>query len=92
MTEPAARLGCVYEGCKDDGTFGSDDDPYYAWWVRVPAAEYARRSPRGWPVAVEELRAYLDREYADNHHWHVFVDERRTSAYGPGLAVPSPAV
>ncbi|MGW1075911.1 hypothetical protein [Streptomyces sp. NPDC002537] len=47
MTELAARLGCVYEGCKDDGTFGSDDDPYYAWWVRVPAAEHARRGPRG---------------------------------------------
>ncbi|MFE6633642.1 hypothetical protein ACFVFT_35550 [Streptomyces tendae] len=34
MVDFVARLGCVYEGCRDDGTSGSDDDPCYTWWFR----------------------------------------------------------
>lgn len=77
MVDFAARIGCVYEGCKDDGTWG-DNDPYYAWWIRVPQDLHTRRSPQGWPVAVEEIRQELDRTFADQHHWSCCVDERRT--------------
>ncbi|MFF4717590.1 hypothetical protein ACFY2V_40295 [Streptomyces eurythermus] len=39
MTQLAASLGCVYELCVD---YDSDENgtPYYAWWVRLPAAEH----------------------------------------------------
>ncbi|MFH8574208.1 hypothetical protein [Streptomyces sp. NPDC017993] len=77
-------LGCVYEGCKDDGTVGSDDDPCYSWWFRVPQAEHAQRNAQRWPVVVEELRRKLDRMFADQHHWGVLVDGRRTRALVTG--------
>jgi hypothetical protein len=83
----AARLGCVYDGCKDDGSYGSDNDPCYAWWIRVPQAEHVQRSPRGWPLAVEECRQQIDHRFADGHHWHGWVDERRTRALSTGKRV-----
>jgi hypothetical protein len=90
MVDFAARLGCVYEGCKDDGSFGSDEDACYTWWIRVPQAEHAQRSPRGWPSAVEECRQKLERTFHMGwHHWHGFVDERRTRAVGSGERLPS---
>ncbi|MFF8983860.1 hypothetical protein ACF08E_10790 [Streptomyces globisporus] len=84
----AARLGCVYEGCKDDGSYGSDNDPCYAWWIRVPQVAHAQRTARGWPLVVEECRQQLDRMFADGHHWHGWVDERRTRALSTGEMMP----
>ncbi|WP_327700512.1 hypothetical protein OG530_40765 [Streptomyces decoyicus] len=84
----AATLGCVYEGCKDDGTVGSDDDPCYSWWFRVPQAKHAQRSAQGWPVVVEELRRQLGRMFADQHSWAGWVDGRRTRALVTGKQMP----
>ncbi|MFH8254217.1 hypothetical protein [Streptomyces roseolus] len=42
-TERASSLGCVYEHGVDTDTY-PDGTPYYAWWVRLPAAEHARRN------------------------------------------------
>ncbi|MGX1975808.1 hypothetical protein [Streptomyces kronopolitis] len=84
----AATLGCVYEGCKDDGTVGSDDDPCYSWWFRVPQAKHAQRSAQGWPVVVEELRRQLGRMFADQHGWSGWVDGRRTRALVTGKQMP----
>ncbi|MFF5976940.1 hypothetical protein ACFY7C_36095 [Streptomyces sp. NPDC012769] len=90
MADLAVALGCVYEGCKDDGTFGSDNDACYTWWFKVPQAEHANRSPRGWPVVVEECRKHLERTlHLGFHHWHGFVDERRTRATVTGEHVPA---
>ncbi|MCX4516004.1 hypothetical protein OHA27_38550 [Streptomyces sp. NBC_01619] len=88
MAAFAALLGCVYEGCKDDGTYGSEGDPCYSWWIRVPKAKHAQRCAQGWPVVVEELRQQLDRMFADGHHWHGHVDARRTRARLTGENVP----
>ncbi|NEA60376.1 hypothetical protein G3I60_40995 [Streptomyces sp. SID13666] len=88
MVDFAGRLGCVYEGCKDDGGYGSDKDPCYSWWFRVPRAEHVRRAPQGWPVAVEEARLQLNRMFADTQHWLVTVDGRRTRALAAGEPVP----
>ena len=83
-------LGCVYEGCKDDGAFGSDNDACYTWWIKIQQAEHAHRSPRGWPVAVEECRKHLARTFhLGSHHWHGFVDGRRTRATVTGERVPA---
>ncbi|MFG2638707.1 hypothetical protein ACGFX8_33910 [Streptomyces sp. NPDC048362] len=42
MKQLAASLGCVYELSVDYDSYDSGT-PYYAWWVRLPAAEHARR-------------------------------------------------
>lgn len=85
----AAQLGCVYEGCKDDGSYGSDNEPCYTWWFRVPQTKHVQRSPKGWPVAVEELRQLLNRVIrADTQVWSGRVDGLRTRAFSRGESVP----
>ncbi|MFH8371806.1 hypothetical protein [Streptomyces sp. NPDC018031] len=59
MTELTASLGCVYEDCCDHDTYGTDDDPYYAWWIRVPQTEHNRRGKDGIPLVIHILRQYL---------------------------------
>ncbi|MFF1628865.1 hypothetical protein [Streptomyces sp. NPDC058272] len=88
MVDFAERWGCIYEGCRDDGTFGSDDDPCYTWWFRVPQALHAQRTPRGWPLVMEECQLHLDRTFADHYHWEVAVDVRRTRALNDGKPLP----
>ncbi|MFJ5222823.1 hypothetical protein [Streptomyces sp. NPDC088400] len=88
MVDFAGHLGCVYEGSRDDGTFGSDGDPYYLWWVRVPQALHTRRGARGWPLAVEECQQQLDRMFADQHAWEVVVDGPLTRAFHDGKPLP----
>ncbi|MFE4830690.1 hypothetical protein [Streptomyces sp. NPDC056672] len=83
VADLAARRGLVYEGCWE-GSWGSDDDPCYRWWFRVPHIRHGQRSSRGWPVAVEECRQALDRLFCDNHHWYVKVDKDRTGALKAG--------
>ncbi|MFI5634724.1 hypothetical protein ACIA8E_36320 [Streptomyces sp. NPDC051664] len=77
MTELAASLGCEYEDCCDDDT-SEDDVPYYAWWVRVPAAEHARRGENGLPVAVDRLHRYLAGQLPDLLYWEIVPDQERT--------------
>ncbi|MFE7028875.1 hypothetical protein ACFU9Y_01105 [Streptomyces sp. NPDC057621] len=84
MADFAARLGCVYEGCRYDGSFGSDNDPCYAWCFRLPQAQNAQTDAHGWPLMVEECRQQFDRMFADRHYWHGFVDARRTRALNEG--------
>lgn len=66
MTELAASLGCLYEECCDDDS-SEDDVSQYAWWIRVRAAEHARRGENGLPVVVDRLRQYL----ADQLSWEI---------------------
>lgn len=89
MVEFAARLGCVYEGCRDDGSYGSDNDPCYTWWLRVPQAEHAQCAAQGWPQAVEECRQKLNDMFADTHYWEVMVDGPRTRALAAGKSMPA---
>ncbi|GGW84246.1 hypothetical protein GCM10010350_81230 [Streptomyces galilaeus] len=51
MTGLAASLGCVYEHCVDTDSC-ADGTRYYAWWVRLPAAEHVRRDRDGLPQAI----------------------------------------
>lgn len=90
LVDFAARIGCVYEGCKDDGTYGGDDDPCYAWWIRVPQDLHTQRSPKRWPVAVDEIRQELDRMFGDQHPWSCCVDERRTRLLPAEEQAPPP--
>ncbi|MFJ5920572.1 hypothetical protein ACIQFW_32935 [Streptomyces ardesiacus] len=89
MVDFAARLGCVYEGCRDDGTSGGDDDPCYTWWFRVPQTLHAQRSARGWPVVVEECRQRLNFLFADSYHWQGRVNGHWTRAFRDGGSLPS---
>jgi len=77
MTELAATSGCVYENCVD---YDSSEDgvPYYAWWVRVPAAEHTRRGPDGVPLALEPLRRHLATELPAGLEWEITPDREQT--------------
>ncbi|MFF9119063.1 hypothetical protein ACF09Y_26320 [Streptomyces massasporeus] len=88
MVDFAERLGCIYEGCRDDGVCGSDDDPCYTWWFRVPQSLHVQRNPRGWPLVMKECQLHLNRLFADHYHWQVFVDARRTQAIMEGNPLP----
>ncbi|MDH6630370.1 hypothetical protein M2271_008230 [Streptomyces sp. LBL] len=88
MVDFAHRLGCIYEGCRDDGTFGSENDPCYAWCFRVPQALHAQRNARGWPLAMEECQQQLNR-LVDGYPSLVAVDARRTRALKTGKPLPS---
>lgn len=77
MTELAASMGCVYDDCVDYDA-DEDDVPYYAWWVRVPAAEHTRRSKDGIPPAVDTLRRYLATQLPTGLEWEITPDRERT--------------
>ncbi|WP_328681832.1 hypothetical protein OG905_38450 [Streptomyces sp. NBC_00322] len=77
MTDLAASLGCVYEDCCDDDS-SEDDVPYYAWWVRLPAAGHARRNPVGIPLALDRLREYLATQLPPGLEWEITPDRART--------------
>jgi hypothetical protein len=85
MTELAASLGCVYEECCDDDS-SEDGVPYYAWWVRVPQAEHARRGENDIPVVVDRLRQYLDTQLPDLLEWEIVPDGESPST-GPPAAL-----
>lgn len=86
VADLAVHWGCVYEGSWE-GAWGSDNDPCYRWWFRVPQARHSQRGPRGWPVAVEECQQALDRFFCDHHQWWGIVDRRRTEALRAGQHV-----
>ncbi|MEU9110156.1 hypothetical protein AB0D54_38720 [Streptomyces xanthophaeus] len=86
VTELAASLGCVYEDCCDDDS-SEDDVPYYAWWVRVPAAEHARRGENGLPVAVDQLHRYLTAHLPYLPHWEIVPDRERTVDHAASSAM-----
>ncbi|MEU6019371.1 hypothetical protein ABZ826_36890 [Streptomyces sp. NPDC047515] len=86
MTELAASLGCVYEDCCDDDSYG-DDVHYYAWWVRLPQAEHARRGKDGIPVAVDRLRQYLVTVLPDQLPWEIVPDRERTVDHAASSAM-----
>ncbi|MEU9984846.1 hypothetical protein [Streptomyces sp. NPDC050856] len=86
MTELAASLGCVYEDCCDDDTYGSDDDPYYAWWIRVPQAEH-RRGKDGILLVIHTLRQYLATLLPDQLPWHISPDRERTVDHAANMAM-----
>ncbi|WP_327687309.1 hypothetical protein [Streptomyces sp. NBC_00467] len=86
MTELAASLGCVYLDCCDDDTY-ENDVQYYAWWIRVPAAEHARLADHGLPVAVHRLHRYLADQLPDLQHWEVAPDRDRTVDHAASSAL-----
>ncbi|MEV7525612.1 hypothetical protein [Streptomyces sp. NPDC091371] len=86
MTELAASMGCVYEGCVDDDC-SEDDVPYYAWWVRVPAAEQTCRGANGLLVAVDRLHRYLTAGLPYLPHWEILPDRERTVDHAASSAV-----
>ncbi|MCX4791633.1 hypothetical protein OG369_37760 [Streptomyces sp. NBC_01221] len=86
MTELAASLGCVYELCVDYHSY-DDETPYYAWWVRVPTAEHARRGENGLPVAVDRLHRYLAGQLPDLPHWEIVPDQERTVDHAASSAM-----
>ncbi|WP_406500194.1 hypothetical protein OG936_37560 [Streptomyces sp. NBC_00846] len=86
MTELAASLGCVYELCVDYDSY-DDETPYYAWWVRVPTAEHARRGENGLPVAVDRLHRYLAGQLPDLPHWEIVPDQERTVDHAASSAM-----
>jgi hypothetical protein len=86
MTELAASLGCVYEECCDDDS-SEDGVPYYAWWVRVPQAEHARRGENDIPVVVDRLRQYLDTQLPDLLEWEIVPDGEFTVDRAAGSAL-----
>ncbi|MFI0162099.1 hypothetical protein ACH4OH_27140 [Streptomyces albidoflavus] len=75
----AGSSAAVYEGSWE-GSYGSDNDACYRWWLRVPQACHVHRTAKGWPSAVEEYRQALDRFFCNQHHWFVMIDEGRTKA------------
>ncbi|WP_164835792.1 alpha/beta hydrolase family protein [Actinacidiphila soli] len=89
MTELAASLGCVYEACCDDDS-SEDGVPYYAWWVRVPQAEHARRGQDDVPVAVDRLRQYLATQLPDLLGWRSFPTGSSPSTGPPAAHCASP--
>ncbi|MEU2184576.1 hypothetical protein [Streptomyces thermolilacinus] len=68
MTKLAASLGCVYELCVDYDSYDSGT-PYYARWVRLPAAEHAQRDKNGLPLVLDPIREYLDGQVPDGLEW-----------------------
>ncbi|THA36068.1 hypothetical protein E6R18_01540 [Streptomyces sp. A1277] len=77
MTDLSGSLGCVYEHCVDTDTY-PDETPYYAWWVRLPAAEHARRHTDGLPQALHPLREYLTTQLPDGLKWEITPDREYT--------------
>ncbi|MEV6424681.1 hypothetical protein [Streptomyces sp. NPDC051662] len=75
-------------GLPDDGTCGSDGDPYYVWWVRVPQALHTRRGASGWPLAIAERQQQLGRMFAHQHAWEVRVDGPLAQALHDGKPLP----
>lgn len=86
MPELAASLGCVYEHCVDTDTY-ADGTPYYAWWVRLPAAEHARRDTDGLPQALGPLRQYLTTQLPDGLKWEIAPDREYTVDHAGSTAM-----
>ncbi|MFB7411418.1 hypothetical protein ACFCZ2_29990 [Streptomyces sp. NPDC056202] len=86
MTELAASLGCVYEHCVDTDTY-PDGTPYYAWWVRLPAAEHARRDKDRLPKALGPLRQYLTTQLPDGLKWEITSDREYTVDHADSVAM-----
>lgn len=77
MTQLAASLGCVYELCVDYDSYDSGT-PYYAWWVRLPAAEHTRRDKDGVPLVLAPIREYLDGHVPSGLEWEIIPDRELT--------------
>jgi hypothetical protein len=77
MTQLAASLGCVFELCVDDDTYASGT-PYYAWWVRLPAAEHAQRGEDGVPLVLAPIRDYLHGQVPGGLEWEISPDREMT--------------
>ncbi|MEV6250627.1 hypothetical protein AB0M38_31270 [Streptomyces sp. NPDC051742] len=86
MTELAASLGCGYEHCVDTDTY-PDGTPYYAWWVRLPAAQHARLGKDGLPQALGPLREYLTPQLPDGLKWEIAPDREYTLDHAGSLAM-----
>ena len=86
MMELAASLGCVYEHCVDYDSY-DDETPYYAWWVRLPAAEYARLDKDGMPLAIAPLRQYLTTQLPDGLKWEITLDRELTYDHAGSAAM-----
>ncbi|MEU5241635.1 hypothetical protein ACH4UR_35585 [Streptomyces lydicus] len=86
MTQLASSLDCVYEHCVD---YDSDADgtPYYAWWVRLPAAEHARQDKVGIPQALGPLRQYLTTQLPDGLKWEITPDRQYTVDHASSTAM-----
>ncbi|MFE3205703.1 hypothetical protein [Embleya sp. NPDC059237] len=55
-----------------------DGVPYYAWWIRVPAAENTRRDTDGIPRALAPLRRHLASELPAGLEWEIAPDREQT--------------
>ncbi|MGI5262529.1 hypothetical protein [Streptomyces angustmyceticus] len=86
MTQLAGSLGCVYEHCVDTDTY-PDGTPYYAWWVRLPAAEHARHDKDGTPQALGPLRQYLTTQLPDGLKWAITPDREYTVDHAGSTAM-----
>ena len=86
MTELAALLGCAYEHCVDYDSY-DDETPYYAWWVRLPAAEHARLDRDGLPLAIAPLRQYLTTQLPDGLKWEITPDHELTYDHAGSAAM-----
>ncbi|MFF3343671.1 hypothetical protein [Streptomyces flavidovirens] len=86
MTQLAASLGCVFELCVDYDSYDSGT-PYYAWWVRLPAAEHTRRGKNGWPLVLDPIREYLDGQVPDGLEWEITPDRELTVDHAASAAM-----
>ncbi|MFJ6797051.1 hypothetical protein [Streptomyces sp. NPDC091268] len=86
MKQFAASLGCVYELCVDYDSYDSGT-PYYAWWVRLPAAEHARRDKEGLPLALASIREYLDGQVPDGLECEIIPDRELTCDHAASEAL-----
>ncbi|WP_146075787.1 hypothetical protein [Streptomyces sp. Ru62] len=86
MTQLATSLGCIYEHCVDYDSYDSGT-PYYAWWVRLPAAEHARCGKDGLPRVLGPIREYLDGQLPQGLTWEVTPDRELTVDHAASTAV-----
>lgn len=86
MTKLAASLGCVYEHCVDTDSY-PDGTPYYAWWVRLPAAEHDRLDASGLPQVLAPMRQYLATQVPDGLAWESAPDREYTVDHAAGAAM-----
>ncbi|MET9465922.1 hypothetical protein ABZY44_14180 [Streptomyces sp. NPDC006544] len=77
MTALAVSLGCLYEFCVDYDCY-DDDTPYYAWWVRLPAAEHANVGKDGLPRVIGPLRENLSTQLPGGLKWEILPDRELT--------------
>ncbi|MFF8610729.1 hypothetical protein ACF06X_33015 [Streptomyces sp. NPDC015346] len=61
--------------------------PYYAWWVRLPAVEHARRGKDGLPLVLAPIREYLDGQVPGGLEWEISPDRELTYEHAASAAL-----